>query len=795
MSRISFLFVLLLLSSCWGRHALEVSRNYVPVFNPGGVLFDEDENFARSYEVYEKRRHDVLREKARHRKGARPECETGCPSVGEEKRSWIVTKLREFGAVSRDVIGSVKGGMVNREGIDLSALPGARFVDIVLEEDDDGAEDTKHTVPQEVVESHDTSLEPKYIERESGFPLLETHKMSAREAREFGCDCDKGGVRHEHDAKNSCDCGEGDASEHQRVEKEKTANGSAEGAALTTGSVTAGHGADASHRCNCGSPRECECQKVTGGHLLGGLEEVECACERSHECECKRSGFDGDAPGEVECSCDGAPDCVCSRGDSSQVTGRPGTDCECDNENGCGCGKGASSGHKHKSNKLASKYPIDAVKVEQGAVGVGVGTAHECDCGQHHECGCGSERMTGNTKADCECKQSHSKCDCIKGSAENASGDRGQPACECDGAPDCDCRSDDAGRPMSGPRVDCEHGNLHDFDSDGDAPSGRKHKSSKLESSHSGGVVAAEQFDVADTNANAVYECDCEKQHACECGNGHKSNGSGTDCECGKTRECTCKKGYQKHGLDCCDVVQLEQEAVSRDVEADVADDFTGEPKETIARWEVGEIVDEDLGDEPIEVAEEVAPASPEKDDENGVAERESDADDKAASGDPTEEVVDEFSDGLMEEGFSINDKGTYTHYDWSGEISEDDFADLMGDVAFPKKDMKESDANKGRAGHRDTAAAGSEKKMDSLLDEMGQRGSLHSGKNALPDSSGGLESADPWGAQSDADEYVADDDQLEDAADDSEEWSSFSNDAGRREGKSYLNVYAWQGF
>ena len=129
---ISLLGLALFVTSCGEKYVFEMSRNYVPPYNPGGDLFGEDEDFAQSYEVYKQRREDILADAG---SGTR-ELRTGGRGTsdsrsGIQKRD-VVEKLREYGAVPLDRVESGSKGMVNREGIDLTRVEGARFLDVDL---------------------------------------------------------------------------------------------------------------------------------------------------------------------------------------------------------------------------------------------------------------------------------------------------------------------------------------------------------------------------------------------------------------------------------------------------------------------------------------------------------------------------------------------------------------------------------------------------------------------------------------------------------------------------------------
>ncbi|EOA62005.1 TRP75-related protein [Anaplasma phagocytophilum] len=126
--------VLLILSSCGGKYAFEMSRNYAPPYNPGGDYFDDDESFAQSYEIYEKRREDALREQESMKKrnrGRDLQQKSGRRQISDEEKGRIIDELQRYG-VMYNAGERRKGGMVNSEGIDLSRVRGARFIDVDL---------------------------------------------------------------------------------------------------------------------------------------------------------------------------------------------------------------------------------------------------------------------------------------------------------------------------------------------------------------------------------------------------------------------------------------------------------------------------------------------------------------------------------------------------------------------------------------------------------------------------------------------------------------------------------------
>ncbi|WP_037352107.1 TRP75-related protein [Anaplasma marginale] len=148
---ISLLGLALFVTSCGERYVFEMGRNYVPPYNPGGELFDEDEDFAQSYEVYKQRREDVLADAG---SGAR-ELRTGGKGASEgpvsgrsgvRKRD-VVEKLREYGAVPLDRVEGSGGGMINKEGVDLARVEGARFLNVDLKPGDEALEKSEARTP------------------------------------------------------------------------------------------------------------------------------------------------------------------------------------------------------------------------------------------------------------------------------------------------------------------------------------------------------------------------------------------------------------------------------------------------------------------------------------------------------------------------------------------------------------------------------------------------------------------------------------------------------------------------
>ncbi|WP_218078785.1 TRP75-related protein, partial [Anaplasma phagocytophilum] len=191
--------VLLILSSCGGKYAFEMSRNYAPPYNPGGDYFDDDENFAQSYEIYEKRREDALREQQsmkRRNRGGDSQQKSGRRQISDEEKSKIIDQLQRYG-VMYNAGERRRGGMVNSEGIDLSRVRGARFIDVDL---------SKSGVISGKEEKVDGSISVKAKEEE--FPDIE-EQSSVLDALGGGLPGDSADEEHEEFEVNiDCDCGD-----------------------------------------------------------------------------------------------------------------------------------------------------------------------------------------------------------------------------------------------------------------------------------------------------------------------------------------------------------------------------------------------------------------------------------------------------------------------------------------------------------------------------------------------------------------------------------------------------------
>ena len=224
MSRlIVFSFVgLLVLSSCVvERYAFEMSRNYTPVYNPGGDLFGEDEDFAQSYEIYEKRRTDMLkdREDARRSRGESGKQRPRGQRISDAEKEKIEEQLRGFGALPRKMAERGRGRMVNKEGVDLSQIKGARFIDVLVEGGTAGAgKKEESNGPSNYTDNKDVGLPQvgdgvgKESGREHGEKQSHVH---------VGCECGSScDCEHKHNKSDLHDDGTLQAEEEQVAEEE-----------------------------------------------------------------------------------------------------------------------------------------------------------------------------------------------------------------------------------------------------------------------------------------------------------------------------------------------------------------------------------------------------------------------------------------------------------------------------------------------------------------------------------------------------------------------------------------------
>ncbi|MBV0899392.1 MAG: TRP75-related protein [Wolbachia endosymbiont of Fragariocoptes setiger] len=109
---------LVLLSTEHLEAKVKLSKKYTPTGNPGGIQFNEDENFAESYEIYEKRRKILEKKKNYINKNKKL-------SEKKIKGQKLSYPIRE----QKPPIGDENSTMVNQHGIDLARLKGAIFID------------------------------------------------------------------------------------------------------------------------------------------------------------------------------------------------------------------------------------------------------------------------------------------------------------------------------------------------------------------------------------------------------------------------------------------------------------------------------------------------------------------------------------------------------------------------------------------------------------------------------------------------------------------------------------------
>ncbi|QLL66634.1 hypothetical protein O998_02080 [Anaplasma phagocytophilum str. Norway variant1] len=428
--------VLLILSSCGGKYAFEMSRNYAPPYNPGGDYFDDDESFAQSYEIYEKRREDALREqqsmKRRNRSGDLQQ-KSGRRQISDEEKSKIIDQLQRYG-VMYNAGERRKGGMVNSEGIDLSRVRGARFIDVDL---------SKSGVISGKEEKVDGSISVKT--KEGDLPNTEEQSSmlsgglpgdsadEEHEEFEVNIDCDCG---------DDCDCPTGAHKSHGghkklshpvEMKEEQSPALDVISSELPKDDIAEdqeGIKVD----CDCGD--DCDCP--TGAHKShGGHKKL------SHPVEVKEE----QSPALDVISSELPKDGIAGNQEGIKV------DCDCGDD--CDCPTGAHKshgGHKKLSHPvevkeeqspaldvISSELPKDGIAGNQERIKV------DCDCGDDCDCPNGAHKSHGGHKKlshPVEVKEEQSPAlDVISselpkdGVAENQEGIK----VDCDCGDDCDC--------------------------------------------------------------------------------------------------------------------------------------------------------------------------------------------------------------------------------------------------------------------------------------------------------------------------------------------------------------------
>ncbi|QKX02994.1 hypothetical protein GOY07_02130 [Wolbachia endosymbiont of Litomosoides sigmodontis] len=108
LSTLAFLFFsFFVVQDAEAKPKIKFSKKYIPPGNPGGVNFHEDEDFAESYKLYEKRRELLKKKKSQVRTNININKETLAKKLKEKKED----------------------AMVNQHGINIARLKGAVFID------------------------------------------------------------------------------------------------------------------------------------------------------------------------------------------------------------------------------------------------------------------------------------------------------------------------------------------------------------------------------------------------------------------------------------------------------------------------------------------------------------------------------------------------------------------------------------------------------------------------------------------------------------------------------------------
>ncbi|NUX01566.1 hypothetical protein GO685_03595 [Wolbachia endosymbiont of Madathamugadia hiepei] len=112
---------------------VKLSKKYVPQGNPGGANFHEDEDFAESYKLYEKRRELLKKKKLQGRANANIDKENLAKKLKEKKIALLGNKPSDIEAC---IVEDEKDAMVNQHGINITRLKGAVFIDQAQYEDE-----------------------------------------------------------------------------------------------------------------------------------------------------------------------------------------------------------------------------------------------------------------------------------------------------------------------------------------------------------------------------------------------------------------------------------------------------------------------------------------------------------------------------------------------------------------------------------------------------------------------------------------------------------------------------------
>ncbi|MGL9681821.1 MAG: TRP75-related protein [Wolbachia sp.] len=112
---------------------VKLSKKYIPQGNPGGTNFHEDEDFAESYRLYEKRRELLMKKKLQSRANVNIDKKKLAKKLKEKKIALLDNKQSNMEAC---IVEDEKDAMINQHGINITCLKGAIFMDQTQYEDE-----------------------------------------------------------------------------------------------------------------------------------------------------------------------------------------------------------------------------------------------------------------------------------------------------------------------------------------------------------------------------------------------------------------------------------------------------------------------------------------------------------------------------------------------------------------------------------------------------------------------------------------------------------------------------------